>query len=417
MGRKASLRVLSELAQKPRKAKARKAKGVRTSGSEGAQPGLVPGDGKGRGVLRVIPTTMLKPEKVQLPDSSESSDTDEESEEGALPPSPSHQESKAAQPIEVSVEVHVVPVPDQDVVDVSESPLDALSHMTLGTHTGSELPRQRDSLQPPSRDIGEDTGRHLTLDPARPSAELMGRIRAYLSPTRGSAPGGVRVPALSGDDLVALEGWISRVGWTDLPLVQPKQVECSGVRVLIQALKGTVIHLVQLEDDESDTSNMDASDSSLPQDHFEADPLNLTQNGPEREERELTPYSTSPEAMDKDKVLGRDTYLDGGLASDPGMASGRMTDFQSEDMDTTAQPSGAESYSERPMGSQDVWHSHGNSDPMWGEGENETAKRRRLYPKVRPYTVPVPQRIDSGWYQGVDLMDPGEVASPAHRVG
>ena len=83
------------LAQKPRKAKTRKAKGVKTSGSEGAKPGLVPGAGKERGVLRVLPTTTLKPESVRLPDNSESSDTDEESEEGALPPSPSHQESES----------------------------------------------------------------------------------------------------------------------------------------------------------------------------------------------------------------------------------------------------------------------------------------------------------------------------------
>ncbi len=79
--------------------------------------------------------------------------------------------------------------------------------------------------------------------------------------------------------------------------------------------------------------------------------------------------------MDQDNVLGRNYLFGRGLTSDPGMASGRMTDFQSEDMDTTAQPSGAESYSERPMESQDARHSHGNPDPTWGEGENETAKR------------------------------------------
>ncbi len=145
---------------------------------------------------------------------------------------------------------------------------------------------------------------------------------------------------------------------------------------------------------------MDASDSSLLQDHSELDPLNLIQDGPEREEGVLTPHSSSPEAMDQDDVLGHGTYLDGGLASDTGVAPGRITDFQSEDMDTTAQPSGAESYSEQPMGSQDLRHSRGNPDPIWGEGENETAKCHRLHPKVRPYTVPAPARIDDGWYQG-----------------
>ena len=127
-----------------------------------------------------------------------------------------------------------------------------------------------------------------------------------------------------------LVGWISKVGWTDLPLVQPKQVECSGVRVLIQALQGTVIHLVQSEDYESATSDMDASDSSLLQDRSELDPLNLTQDGPEREEGELSNQSSSPEAMDQDEVLGCDTYLDGGLASDTGIASGMIADFHSE---------------------------------------------------------------------------------------
>ncbi len=88
-------------------------------------------------------------------------------------------------------------------------------------------------------------------------------MRAHLSPTRGFTSGGFGVPPLSGDDLVVLEGLISKVGWMDLPLVQPKQVECSGVRVLIQVLQGTVIHLVQSDYDESATSNMDALDSSL----------------------------------------------------------------------------------------------------------------------------------------------------------
>ncbi len=225
------------------------------------------------------------------------------------------------------------------------------------------------------------------------------------------------MPPLSNDDQLVLEEWIEKVGWTDLPLVQPKQVVCSGVRGLIQALQEAVIHLVQSEDDDSATSEMEATDSSLPQDRSELDPLNLTQDGPEREEGEVIDDSSSPEDMDQDDVLGRDTYLDEGLASNTGAASRRVNDFQDEEMDITAQPVEAESYSGRPMGIQDERHGCGNPDPVWGEGENEAAKRRRLYPKVRPYTVPAPARIDSGWYQGEDLMDPREVASPARRVG
>ncbi len=162
---------------------------------------------------------------------------------------------------------------------------------------------------------------------------------------------------------------------------------------------------------------MDASDSSLLQDRSGLDPLNLTQKGPEREEGELSGDSSSPEAMDQDDVLGRDTYLDGGITSDLGGASGRTTDFQSKDMDTTAQPSGAESCSVQPIESQDARHSRGDPDPTWGEGASEAARRHRLYPKVWPYIVPAPAKIDGGWYQGEDLMDPGEVASPARMVG
>ncbi len=461
-----------ELAPKARKTKARKAKGVKTSGSEGAKSGLVPGAGRGRGAVRLFRDTTPKPESIQLPDSSESSDTDEESEEGTHSPSHSLQERKpdqfalspviplqgtstpgdvttvvidspvlvqdpssvpddarpsgstpakeegtAADPIAVSIEVHVVPDSDQDVDSVSESPLTALAQMTMGTQTGSELPRPRDPSNPPSREVGEDPRWHLTLDPARPLAELVGRVRSHLSPTRGFASSGFGVSPLSADNLVVLEGYLARVEWTDLLFLQPKQVECSGVRVLIRALQGTVIHLVQSENDESDTSEMEATDSSLPQDRSELDPLNLTQGGPEREEEECTPHSSSPEVMDQDDVLGHDTYLDGGSASDTGVASRRVADSQSEDMDITAQPSEPESYSGRPMETQDARRSRDNPGPAWGEGENETAKRRRLYPKVRPYAVPAPARVDSGWYQGEDVMDPSEVASPACRVG
>ncbi len=69
------------------------------------------------------------------------------------------------------------------------------------------------------------------------------------------------------------------------------------------------------------------------------------------------------------------------------------------------------------MESQDARHHRDNPDPTWGKGENETAKRRRLYPKLRPYTIPAPQRVDNRWYQGEDMMDPNEVAPPARRVG
>ncbi len=125
---------------------------------------------------------------------------------------PAKQEGTAAEPIKVSVEVHVVQDSDPNMDNVNGSPLTALAHTTLGTQTGSKLPRLRDPPPPPSRKVGEDAGRQLTLDPARPLAELVGRVRAHLSPTRGSASGGCWVPPLSFYDLTVLEGWISKLG-------------------------------------------------------------------------------------------------------------------------------------------------------------------------------------------------------------
>ncbi len=180
-------------------------------------------------------------------------------------------------------------------------------------------------------------------------AELVGRIRANLSPTQGFASSGFGVPPLDGDDLVVLEGYVDRVGWANPLLLQPKQVERAGAVGLIQALQGTVIHLIQSED-ESDTSSVETTDSSQPQDRSEPDPLRLTQGGPEREEGEWSGNSSPPEAMDQDEVQEHNTYLDGGSTSDAGLAFGQRADSQSEDMDITAQPSEAESFNRSTHG-------------------------------------------------------------------
>ncbi len=121
--------------------------------------------------------------------------------------------------------------------------------------------------------------------------------------------------------------------------------------------------------------------------------------------------------MDQDDVLGHDTYPDRGLPSDTGVAPERISDLYSEEMDTTAQPSEVESYSDRPMKSQDARYARSGPDSDWGEGESETARCRRLYPKIQPYVIPAPSGIDNGWYREEHLMDPREVASPARRVG
>ncbi len=86
------------MAQQLKKAKTRKSRGVKASGSGGSKPGLVPGAGRGRGAIRLLPVAAPKLESVQLPtDTSESSDTDEESDGGVQSPSHSSKESKSDQ--------------------------------------------------------------------------------------------------------------------------------------------------------------------------------------------------------------------------------------------------------------------------------------------------------------------------------
>ncbi len=256
------------MAQKLKKAKARKTRGVKASGSGGTKSGSVPGAGRGRGAVHLFPVTTPKPESVQLPvRSSESSDTEEESDEGTLPPSrspkegkpdqlalspvippqglstpggitatvadnpvltqdpspvlndtrpssstPVKQEGTATQTLQVSAEVHVVSGPEQDTADASEDLVGALSCMSLGTQVSSELSHQRDPSLSPPRSTVDDSVPCLTLDLAKPVAELVGQMRAQLSPSQGLVPDGMRVPPLSTDDVVVVGQWIDRVG-------------------------------------------------------------------------------------------------------------------------------------------------------------------------------------------------------------
>ncbi len=86
-----------KLTLKPRKTKARNTRGVKASDAKGTKSGLVPGAGRGRGVVSLLPNIKAGPESVQLPDTSESSDTEEEDEASAHPPSHSLQESQPNQ--------------------------------------------------------------------------------------------------------------------------------------------------------------------------------------------------------------------------------------------------------------------------------------------------------------------------------
>ncbi len=140
----------------------------------------------------------------------------------------------------------------------------------------------------------------------------------------------------------------------------------------------------------------------------------LAWGSPELEEVECR--TSSPEAMDQDEVLGHGVPLDEGSTSDAGMAFGQRTDSQSEDMDVNVRYLDSEGLPGQPMETQEARDGRDHSELSWGEGENETTKRRRLYPKVRPYAVPVYQDIDNGWYQGKDLMDLNDMAPPARRI-
>ncbi len=336
---------------KPRKAKARNPRGVKASDAKGTKSGLVTGIGRGGRAADLLSAIKPDPESIKFLESSDSSDAEGEEEVHTQPPSHSLQEDKpdqpalspvaptqgtstlgdittsvtdvpvmvqdpsfvsndtppsnstpvmqegmAANPVTVDVKVHEVPGSELDEDIVSEKPQTALVRTALGTPTGSQLPSQEDSFQPLAWEVMENPEQILTLDPAMPLATLVGRIRAHLSPVRGYASGGERIPALDGDDLVALEGYIERVGWENLPSLQPKQVSRTGVRCLVKALQGTVIRLVQSEDNASDTSDAATTGQSQPWDRSEQDPLGLTQGGSEREEGECRP--SSPEAMD-----------------------------------------------------------------------------------------------------------------------
>ncbi len=121
--------------------------------------------------------------------------------------------------------------------------------------------------------------------------------------------------------------------------------------------------------------------------------------------------------MDQADTLGPYTYSAEGIASDTGIAPSRTSDFHSEDMDTTAQPSEVESCSDRPINSQDTRYAHSGPDSDWGDGESEAAKHCCMYPKILPYLIPTPTQIQNRWYREEDLMDPCEAASPTYRVG
>ncbi len=224
---------------------------------------------------------------------------------------------------------------------------------------------------------------------------------AQLSPIRGHASSGVRVAPLPNDNVVVFGQWIDKVGLENLLQVQPKQVAHSGIRELIQVLQGTKIHLVHPMDSDSDTSAMDISHHSLPQGGSLASPLALGLGGPsDLEEGEIADHSRPSEPMDQSDTLGHEVYSADGTVSDASAAPSRTSDFQSEDMDTTAQPSEIESHSDQPMTSQDAHFRHSGADSDCGEGESEASRHRRQYPKILPYLIPTEEQVQNRWCEG-----------------
>ncbi len=115
------------------------------------------------------------------------------------------------------------------------------------------------------------------------------------------------------------------------------------------------------------TSDMDTSNPFFSPGYSGAHPSGLDLKRPtDLEEGEISHHSSLPEPMDQAETLGHGTHSAGSIASDTGATPGRISDFQSEDMDTTAQPSEVESYSDQPMTSQDVRYACSHPDSDWG---------------------------------------------------
>ena len=49
-------------------------------------------------------------------------------------------------------------------------------------------------------------------------------------------------------------------------------------------------------------------------------------------------------------------------------------------------------------------------------GEKGKARHHRQYTKIQLYLNPSGEIVQNRWYEGEDIMDPREVASPIHRV-
>ncbi len=141
---------------------------------------------------------------------------------------PVKQEGTAAQPLEVSVEVHVVPDSEQDAADVSEGPVGALSRMSLVTQVGSELFHQTDQSQCPSWSTGDESALCLKVDQTKSMVDAYNQIRAELQLARDPVSGGEELAPLPDYDMAAFEQLVLRLGLENVPYLQPKQLTKYG---------------------------------------------------------------------------------------------------------------------------------------------------------------------------------------------
>ncbi len=104
----------------------------------------------------------------------------------------------------------------------------ALSRMSLGTQVGSELSRQRDQSQSPSRSIGGESA--LKVDQTKSTVEAYNQICTELQLTRDPVSGGEELAPLSEEDMATFEQLVLRVGLENILYVQPKQLLNTGVQ-------------------------------------------------------------------------------------------------------------------------------------------------------------------------------------------
>ena len=106
--------------------------------------------------------------------------------------------------------------------------------------------------------------------------------------------------------MVVFKQLVRKVGLENLPLLQPKHVECSGVQELVSAFQGTQICLAPVMDQDSDISDMSvAHDSSIPAGFLSSDALALESEAPVNlEDGEIIDDPHAPEEMDQSEEQG-----------------------------------------------------------------------------------------------------------------